>query len=188
MTERLPFHFSLSCIGEGNGNPLQCSCLENPRDGGAWWAAVYGVTQSWTQLKRLSSSSTHMSLPSWNFLLPATHSHPLDYYRALFWVPWVIQQISIGYLFYIWWYACYSLRLSRPLHPPHLLCPLVLYSILEERNIQNQRVGELLPRARHEAERGDCERAGQGEFVVMALFWILTVVLDTGLPSCNRTA
>ena len=39
-TERLPFHFSLSCIGEGNGNPLQCSCLENPRDGGAWWAAV----------------------------------------------------------------------------------------------------------------------------------------------------
>ena len=48
MTELLPFHFSLSCIGEGNGNPLQCSCLENPRDGGAWWAAVYGVTQSWT--------------------------------------------------------------------------------------------------------------------------------------------
>ena len=56
-TERLHFHFSLSCIGEGNGNPLQCSCLENPRDGGAWWAAVYGVTQSWTWLKRLSSSS-----------------------------------------------------------------------------------------------------------------------------------
>jgi len=47
-TERLPFHFSLSCFGEGNGNPLQCSCLENPRDGGAWWAAVYGVTQSQT--------------------------------------------------------------------------------------------------------------------------------------------
>ena len=45
-TERLHFHFSLSCIGEGNGNPLQCSCLENPRDGGAWWAAVYGVAQS----------------------------------------------------------------------------------------------------------------------------------------------
>ena len=50
-TERLHFHFSLSCIGEGSGNPLQCSCLENPRGGGAWWAAVYGVTQSWTQLK-----------------------------------------------------------------------------------------------------------------------------------------
>ena len=50
-TEQLPFHFSLSCIGEGNGNPLQCSCLENPRDGGAWWAAVYGVAQSRTRLK-----------------------------------------------------------------------------------------------------------------------------------------
>ena len=50
--------FSLSCIGEGNGNPLHCSCLENPRDGGAWWAAVYGVAQSRTRLKRLSSSST----------------------------------------------------------------------------------------------------------------------------------
>ena len=58
MTGRLHFHFSLSCIGEGNGNPLQCSCLENPRDGGAWWAAVYGVAQSWTRLKRLSSSSS----------------------------------------------------------------------------------------------------------------------------------
>ena len=55
-TERLHFHFSFSCIGAGNGNPLQCSCLENPRDGGAWWAAVYGVTQSRTRLKRLSSS------------------------------------------------------------------------------------------------------------------------------------
>ena len=50
-TERLHFHFSLSCIGEGNGNPLQCSGLENPRDGGSWWAAVYGVAQSRTRLK-----------------------------------------------------------------------------------------------------------------------------------------
>ena len=50
MTEQLHFHFSLSCIGEGKGNPLQCSCLENPRDGGAWWAAVYGVAQSRTRL------------------------------------------------------------------------------------------------------------------------------------------
>ena len=62
-TERLPFHFSLSCIGEGNGNPLQCSCLENPRDGGAWWATVYGVTQSQTRLKRLSSSSSSYREP-----------------------------------------------------------------------------------------------------------------------------
>ena len=56
-TERLHFHFSLSHTGEGNGNPLRCSCLENPRDGRAWWAAVYGAAQSWTRLKRLSSSS-----------------------------------------------------------------------------------------------------------------------------------
>ena len=55
MTELLHFHFSLSCIGEGNGNPFQCSCLENPKEGGAWWAAVYGVSQSRTRLKRLSS-------------------------------------------------------------------------------------------------------------------------------------
>ena len=58
MTERLHFHFSLSCIGGGNGNPLQCSCLENPRDRGTWWAAVYGVAQSRTRLKRVSSSSS----------------------------------------------------------------------------------------------------------------------------------
>ena len=57
-TEQLHFHFSLSCFGKGNGNPVQCSCLENPRDGGAWWAAVYGVTQSWTWLMWLSSSSS----------------------------------------------------------------------------------------------------------------------------------
>ena len=54
MTERLHFHFSLSCTGEGNGNPLRCACLENPRDGGAWWAAAYGVAQGQTRLKRLS--------------------------------------------------------------------------------------------------------------------------------------
>ena len=54
-TERLHFHFSLWCIGEGNGNPLQCSCLENPRDGGAWWAAIYGVAQSQTRLKWLGN-------------------------------------------------------------------------------------------------------------------------------------
>ena len=63
-TERLHFHFSLSCIGEGNGNTLQYSCLENPRDGGAWWAATYGVAQSRTRLKRLNSSSS-IGLPWW---------------------------------------------------------------------------------------------------------------------------
>ena len=63
MTERLHFHFSLSCIGGGNGNPVQCSCLENPRDRGAWWAAVYGVTHSQTRLKQLSSSSSSGKSP-----------------------------------------------------------------------------------------------------------------------------
>ena len=58
QASKLQFHFSFSFIGEGNGNPLQCSCLENPRDGGAWWAAISGVTQSRTQLKRLSSSNS----------------------------------------------------------------------------------------------------------------------------------
>ena len=59
-TEQLHFHFSLSCIGEGNGNLLQYSCLENPRDGGAWWTAVYGVAQSQTRLRQLSSSSSRV--------------------------------------------------------------------------------------------------------------------------------
>ena len=72
MTERLHFHFSLSCIGEGNGNPLQCSCLENPRDGGAWWAAVYGVAQSWTRLKRLSSSGSRVEILENKKTMPIT--------------------------------------------------------------------------------------------------------------------
>ena len=63
-TEWLHFHFSLSCIGEGNSNPLQCSCLENPRDRGGWWAAIHGVAQSWTWLKQLSSSSNSNSSSS----------------------------------------------------------------------------------------------------------------------------
>ena len=79
-TERLHFHFSLSCIGGGNGNPLQCSCLESPRDGGAWWAAVYGVAQSWTQLKRLSSSCIFhiQSITKSRWILPFSIS-PISY-------------------------------------------------------------------------------------------------------------
>ena len=73
-TELLHFHFLLSCIGEGNGNPLQCSCL-NPRDRGAWWAAIYGVTQSRTRLKRLSSSS--------QYLRESTSIHGLSYHQEL---------------------------------------------------------------------------------------------------------
>ena len=68
-TERLHFHFSFSCTGEENGNPLQCSCLENPRDGGAHWAAVCGVTQSQTQLKRLNSSRSPLGRTGWISLM-----------------------------------------------------------------------------------------------------------------------
>ena len=75
-TERLPFHFSLSRIGEGNGSPLQCSCLENPRDGGAWWAAVYGVAQSRTWL----SDWTELN---WRFpCVYVPHTHPLFCWRT----------------------------------------------------------------------------------------------------------
>ena len=69
-TAQLHFPFSLSCTGEGNGNPLQCSCLENPRDGRAWWAAIYGVAQSRTWLKWLSSSSIYMSVLLSQFIPP----------------------------------------------------------------------------------------------------------------------
>ena len=91
MTERLPFHFSLSYNGEGNGNPLQCSCLENPRDRGAWWAAVSGVTQTQTRLKRLSSSSSGSNACSkQNASNNATWeaaSRPDVYLREMGWVP-----------------------------------------------------------------------------------------------------
>ena len=79
MTERLHFDFSLSFIGEGNGNPLQYSCLENPRDGGAWWAAVYGVAQGRTRLKRLSSSSSMVKVTVKVAQLCPTLCDPMDY-------------------------------------------------------------------------------------------------------------
>jgi len=78
MTEQLHFHLSLSCIGEGNGTPLWCCCLENPRDGGAWRAAVYGVAQSRTRLKRLSSSSSSVH----SFFLPLNYPITI-YYTTL---------------------------------------------------------------------------------------------------------
>ena len=88
---------SLSCIGEGNGNPLQCSCLENPRDGGAWWAAVYGVAQIRTLLKQLSSSSLYVVLIGWLLdctLLWLAHS---SLYFVL--IGWLLAQFSlIGWL------------------------------------------------------------------------------------------
>ena len=83
MTEWLHFHFSLFHIGEGNGNPLQCSCLENPRDGKAWWAAFCGVAQSQTWLKRLSSSSSSINKPDpISFFFPSYHS--LQFYNITF--------------------------------------------------------------------------------------------------------
>ena len=80
-TQWLHFHFSLSCIGEGNGNPFQCSCLENPRDGGTWWAAVYGVAQSQTRLKWLSSSSSSVwCAEKW---FSYTHIHTFQIQKCL---------------------------------------------------------------------------------------------------------
>ena len=90
-TERLPFHFSLSCIGEGNGNPLQCSCLENPREGGIWWASVYGVAQSQTRLKRLSSSSSNreenLHVTKWKLHLVAQAWNSGDLFLSVFFKP-----------------------------------------------------------------------------------------------------
>jgi len=118
-TEWLPFHFSLSCIGEGNGNPLQCSCLENPRDGGAWWAAVYGVAQSRTRLKWLSSSSNIFCSGCSNL-----HSHQqctrapfYPHYQHLLLVVFLIITILTG----VRWnlivvLLCISLRTSHAEH------------------------------------------------------------------------
>ena len=95
-TERLHFHFSLWCIGEENGNPLQCSCLENPRDGGALWAAIYGVAQSQTRLKWLSSSRDveHFSCDFWPSVYLLWRNVYLDLLPIkkkiyLFWLHWV---------------------------------------------------------------------------------------------------
>ena len=87
QTDRFHFHFSLWCIEEGNGNPLQCSCLENLRDGGAWWAAVYGVAQSWTRLKWLSSSSGRGA--GWKF-------EPFIQGRTHYWRPFKGLEIYVG--------------------------------------------------------------------------------------------
>ena len=101
MTERLHFHFSLSCIGEGNGNPLQCSCLENSRDRGARWASVSGVAQSWTRLKWLSSSSSssvYMSIPVYPFPLPLTSSKFVFYICGSISVLWIDSFVLFFFL------------------------------------------------------------------------------------------
>ena len=96
MTEQLPFHFSFSCIGEGNGDLLQCSCLENPRDRGAWWAAISGVAQSQTLLKRLSSSSSSSIL--------------LRVFASMF-ISVIDLQISFLFFFFFW-HLCLVLVLA----------------------------------------------------------------------------
>ena len=96
------FHFSLSCIGEGNGNPLQCSCLENPRHGGAWWAAVYGVAQSRTRLKRLSSSSSCVLMSILRFQRKAL-GQLISNFKILDFVPApLIYSKNLLYLFLQW--------------------------------------------------------------------------------------
>ena len=109
MTEQLHFHFLLSCIGEGNGNPLQCSCLENPRDGGAWWAAFYGVTQSQTRLKWLSSSSSSSMYGCESWTIKKAEHQRTDVFELWCWrrllrIPWttrrsnqsILKEISPG--------------------------------------------------------------------------------------------
>ena len=99
MTERIHFHFSLSCIGEGNGNPLQCSCLESPRDGGAWWAAVYGVAQSQTRLTQLSSSSIHptTSISLALFLLVIYIFHSFTFIVITVFCAFVVSEVSFSF-------------------------------------------------------------------------------------------
>ena len=87
-TEWFHFHFSLSCIGEGNGNLLQYSCLENPRDRGAWWVAIHGVEQSWTPPKRLSSGSS--SIP----VVKVLDKHLEVDFALMFW-DWVRETIYL---------------------------------------------------------------------------------------------
>ena len=111
MTQWLHFHFSLSCTGEGNGNPLQCSCLENPRDGGAWWAAVYGVAQSWTRLKPLSSSpSSHKK--KWTINTCINMDEPQNNYVGL---PWWYSGWESTCQFRGHWFNSWSREIPRAL-------------------------------------------------------------------------
>ena len=119
-TERPHFHFSLSCIGEGNGNPLQCSCLESPRDDGAWWAAVYGVAQSRTWLKWLSSSSSRQGLPWWLWSKESTcqcRRHGFDPWSGK--IPYAKEQLSPQLL-----------SLCSRAWESQLLCPQTLEPVL----------------------------------------------------------
>ena len=123
MTERLHFHFSLTCIGEGNGNPFQCSCLENPRDGEAWWAAISGVTQSRTQLKRLSSSSS--SLLSRVFII--NRCWILSVFICIYWdnhTIFIFQFVKMVY--HIDWFE----NTEESLHPWSKVLLVMMYDLL----------------------------------------------------------
>ena len=133
MTEQLPFLFSLSCIGEGHGNPLQCSCLENPRDGGPWWAAVYGVAQSRTRLKRLSSSSSSIAdlqcCNSFRYTAKqlsqtytCIHSPPNPLPSKLL-QPHNMEQSSLCYTVGHYMYQCIYVNHSLPIYPSSVLSP-----------------------------------------------------------------
>ena len=112
-TEWLHFHFSLSHNGEGSGNPLQCSCLENPRDGGAWWAAVYGVSRSRTRLKRLSSSSSSSRLMDTSFVLCVIIQRYLIFLLKLFQL-WLWERSQLTCVPSLGVHGCF-LSLSLPL-------------------------------------------------------------------------
>ena len=118
-TEWLHFHFSLACIGEGNGNPLQCSCLENPMDREAWWAAVYGVAQSRTQLKRLSSSRSSI-IVSWIiiFMLAVLNLCHLSWH------------LFIIFTYLIWDILVLGMMSSFPLKPGHVGSCIIRFWIL----------------------------------------------------------
>ena len=125
---------SLSRIGEGNGNPLQCSCLENPRDGGAWWAAIYGVAQSRTRLKRLSSSSYVSGETIW----PSLNLNPQVTGAEL--TPWNFYFWKISYIFILisswisWYLALLYQKVKRQVKMIKLLNMYDLICFLSLRN------------------------------------------------------
>ena len=120
-TERLHIPFSLSCTGQGNGNPLQCSCLENPRDGGAWWAAISGVAQSRTRLKRLSSSSGSSLLIQYLLVCPTLTQILSSFKKSVrYWLcPWSILVLE----------SCYLIDSPVYLGKDSCIVPIVWYKI-----------------------------------------------------------
>ena len=112
MTEQLHFHFSLSCSGEGNGNPLQCSCLENPRDGGACWAAVYGVAQSQTRLKWLSSSSMGLHWDVYD-LMTEQQQQKSRWLHLFPFLSLLNQTVPQNFLHTSWWLPLVTWQLPR---------------------------------------------------------------------------